>query len=261
MEEGFIKIFRKFTEWEWFNDAYVVKAWIWMLLQANFRDKNWRGKNIKRGQFLTSVRHMADSLEMADKTVQSILKRLQSTGEINMVSDKKWGTLITICKYEDYQGSVVNDTTPTTTPLTTLVTTPLTTNIRNKESKNNTTTITKAREKLSTEVKLEMLRRFFSDVDMVSVISNLCRVDTATVQGCIVDLANEMKSGDKDDSETEADLLTHLKNYIRNNKRINETKQHGSYKQDSRHEGDTQDSRRGILKVTATKPSDYEGRF
>lgn len=139
-----IKLDEKILEWEWFNDAYVVKAWLWMLLQANFKDKKWRGRVIKRGQFLTSKRHMADYLGVSDKTAWNIMHKLEETGEISMTTDKKWGTLITICKYEDYQSSGVEDTplpTPPPTPLSTpLPTPPPTPNIRiieRKEYNNN----------------------------------------------------------------------------------------------------------------------------
>ena len=135
-----IKLFDKFLEWEWFPDATVVQMFIYLLLKANYEDKRCCGRLIRRGQLLTSTRHLAEILEIAPNTVVRALKALENSGCIRKETDRKKGTLITIVKYNDYQivdnSSVSNNDTPTDTLTDTPTDTLTDTNIRNKEYKN-----------------------------------------------------------------------------------------------------------------------------
>jgi len=51
--QGWIKLHRKFLEWEWANMPEMVSIFIHLLLRANYEDGKWRGISIKRGQFIT----------------------------------------------------------------------------------------------------------------------------------------------------------------------------------------------------------------
>ena len=102
MNEGFIKIYRKMLEWEWYSDTNTKILFIHCLLLANWEDKKWRGQIIKRGQFFSSIRHLAKALCLSAMQVRVSLDRLKVTNEITNKSQTN-GTLITIVKYEDYQ--------------------------------------------------------------------------------------------------------------------------------------------------------------
>lgn len=128
--DGFIKIHRSIAEWEWYTDCTVKSVFLHLLIMANHVDTRWRGRVIRRGQRLTSVRHLADELKLCDQAIQRALRVLVASGSIVKESDRKLGTMITIVNYDRYQcddrnvvGSVVNTTTPTTTLTTTLTTT------------------------------------------------------------------------------------------------------------------------------------------
>lgn len=103
MDNGWVKLHRKLLEWEWFIDPYVLMVFMWLLLSANHEDKRWRGRLIKRGQKLTSVRHAADALCVDKMVVSRAFNKLKSTGEIKIEGSNKFGSIITICKYSDYQ--------------------------------------------------------------------------------------------------------------------------------------------------------------
>ena len=51
MNNGFILIHRKITNWEWYSDTNVFCAFLHCIFLANWEDKKWRGITIKRGQF------------------------------------------------------------------------------------------------------------------------------------------------------------------------------------------------------------------
>jgi len=56
---GFIKLHRQLKEWEWYTDNNVKSLFLHCLLSANFKEKKWQGKTIKRGQFITSLNHLS----------------------------------------------------------------------------------------------------------------------------------------------------------------------------------------------------------
>ncbi|TRZ80530.1 hypothetical protein D4R86_04220 [bacterium] len=101
--EGWIKLYRKFSEWEWFNISEMVHLFIYLLLNANHEDGEWRGIEIKRGQILTGLYKLNDKTKISIQTLRTCLKRLEKTNEINIQTTNKY-SIITICNYESYQG-------------------------------------------------------------------------------------------------------------------------------------------------------------
>ena len=102
MADGWIKIYYKIKEWEWYGDPNMVAFWIHLLVSANWKEKKWRGKTIKRGQLLTSRSRLADETGLSEQQTRRCLSNLQESGEITYETTNK-NTLITICKYENYQ--------------------------------------------------------------------------------------------------------------------------------------------------------------
>jgi len=101
---GYIKLFRKFLDWEWYDDINCKVVFIHLLIKANYKDKQWRGKVIKRGQLFTSVENLSAELHLTNKQIRIAISKLETTGEIikNGASD---GTYITVCNYDNYQQS------------------------------------------------------------------------------------------------------------------------------------------------------------
>lgn len=100
--EGWICLYKKLINWEWYQDGNTCRLFIHLLLLANHEDKSWQGYLIKRGQLITSLKHLADGLNLSMQQIRTSLKKLESTGEITSKSTNKF-TLITVEKYEDYQ--------------------------------------------------------------------------------------------------------------------------------------------------------------
>ena len=115
--EGWIKLHRKFLEWEWFDSDNMVKMFIYLLLSANTKDKRWRGMIVKRGQLVTSRASLSERLNISERSVRTCIARLVDGGEITTKSTNKF-TILTICKYEQYQ-QVKNDSRPTNDQQTT----------------------------------------------------------------------------------------------------------------------------------------------
>ena len=105
---SFITLNRKILEWEWYQNAKVLKLFIHCLLKANWKDKSHQGIKIKRSTFMTSYAKLSEETGLSVKEVRTALSKLVSTGEVKLntpKSDKKGKayTIVTICKYDHYQ--------------------------------------------------------------------------------------------------------------------------------------------------------------
>ena len=105
---GWIKIHRKFLDWEWFNKSEAVHLFLFMLIKANHKSGKWQGIDIERGQFISSLANISNATGISIQTIRTILKKLEKTNEIELKSTSQY-TIVTICKYECYQDE--NETT------------------------------------------------------------------------------------------------------------------------------------------------------
>jgi len=128
---GWIKIHRSILDWEWYEDTNTFRLFIHLILKANHKDKNYKGKLIKRGCLVTGRDLLSVETGLSVRQIRTCLERLKSTNEIAIKTDSK-GTEIQIVKYEEYQ-LTTNETTskrPTNDQQTT-------TNKNVKKEKNN----------------------------------------------------------------------------------------------------------------------------
>lgn len=101
---SWIKLHTKFLEWEWADKANMVSLFVHLLLMANYKDKEWHGITIHRGQLVTSYDKLSQLTGISFQSIRTLLNKLKATGEILVKSTNKY-TIITICKYESYQDS------------------------------------------------------------------------------------------------------------------------------------------------------------
>jgi len=101
---GWIKIHRKMLDWEWYDDLNVWRVFIHCLLMANFKDKKWHGRIIKRGSFITSRQKLSLGTKLSPMQIRSAITKLQSTNEITSKSTNKY-TVISVINYDKYQSN------------------------------------------------------------------------------------------------------------------------------------------------------------
>jgi len=106
---GWIKLHRQITEWEWYSDSNTFRLFIHLILKANHKDNNYRGKLIKQGCLVTGREKLSLETGLSVRQVRTCLERLEMTSEIAIKSSSK-GTEIQIVKYKDYQFET-NETT------------------------------------------------------------------------------------------------------------------------------------------------------
>lgn len=119
--KGYIKLYRQIQEcWIWDSEEKHNRrsAWIDLLMLANHKDKkitfNEQIITIKRGQYLTSIRKLAERWKWSVNTVSVFLKLLENDNMIIKESDRH-RTLLTIVNYSIYQDNQTPTDTPTDT--------------------------------------------------------------------------------------------------------------------------------------------------
>lgn len=100
---GWIKLHRQFTSWEWYDDNNTFKLFIHCLLRANHKDKKWRGIDIPRGSFYTSLDTLVSETKLSHRQIRTSFDKLKTTGEVTSLGMAR-GRMITVVQYDEYQG-------------------------------------------------------------------------------------------------------------------------------------------------------------
>ena len=150
---GWIKIHRKITKWEWYDDGNTFRLFIHLLLTANYESKKWHGIVVNRGELITSIRNLAKTLKLSEQKIKTSINKLKSTHEITSKSTNKY-TIITICNYNSYQSLENQNNTQNNTQNNNQIT--------NKQQTNNkqiTTTKEYKEKRKESKISKELLRK------------------------------------------------------------------------------------------------------
>lgn len=104
MHRGYIKLWRKISEWEWFTDVETCHLFIYLLLHARGNEGRWRGISINKGEVIQSIETIAERSGLTVRNVRTAIKHLQVTGE---VTERYHGKhrIIKLKNYETYHQS------------------------------------------------------------------------------------------------------------------------------------------------------------
>lgn len=108
---------RKLIQWGWYQDSIVKCVFLHLLLTANFKDSQWMGIPIKRGQVVIGTNKLADELGISRQQLRTALNKLKSTNEITIKSTNKF-TLVTVVNWDNYQCEEEGATSNLTSTLT-----------------------------------------------------------------------------------------------------------------------------------------------
>nr|DAH40745.1 MAG TPA: replisome organizer [Caudoviricetes sp.] len=100
--EGWIKLYRKLVDWEWYDEPNTKIVFIDLLLHANHKERKWRGETIEAGSLVTSIGAIAERNGLSTKQVRTAISHLEKTGEIAKKRTNKNTTLI-VLNYKRYQ--------------------------------------------------------------------------------------------------------------------------------------------------------------
>lgn len=115
LESGFVRIYRSFLNWEWYDDANTMRVFLHLILTANWEPKKWRGTIIQRGQRAYSAQKLAAELHVSRQVIRTAINHLISTGEVTNESTPEY-SVITIKNYDLYQHPTNDSTNEQPTP-------------------------------------------------------------------------------------------------------------------------------------------------
>lgn len=99
---GWIKLHRKITDWEWFEDKNTFIVFITLLLMANHKEKKYKGIVVKIGTIVTGRDILARQTKLSVQQIRTALNKLKLTNEITIETSPQ-GTVIEIVNYKKYQ--------------------------------------------------------------------------------------------------------------------------------------------------------------
>lgn len=103
-QQGWLKLFYQFRDWEWYGDPNMVALFIHLLLRANFKPVRRKGEIYGRGVVITSREELSRETGISERTIRTCLTRLKTTNEITIKATKQ-GSVITLTNYDKYQSS------------------------------------------------------------------------------------------------------------------------------------------------------------
>lgn len=107
--QGWIKLHRQLTEWEWYTDLKIKAVWLHLLLTANYtQGKRYCGFELAPGQVVTTIARLSAETGLTTKETRRALDRLEESGEISRKGANKF-TLITIEKWAFYQSDTPDE--------------------------------------------------------------------------------------------------------------------------------------------------------
>ena len=105
--DGWLKLYRSILDSAVFQDAEVLKVWIWLLCNVAFEqhDTICYGKvtHLKPGQIATGRKKIAQCTDLNENKVYRALNALKSLGNIEIKSTNKY-SIITVVNWDKYQG-------------------------------------------------------------------------------------------------------------------------------------------------------------
>jgi hypothetical protein len=103
MHRGYVKLWRKISEWGWYSDSQTFHIFIHLLINANIEKSYFHNMLIERGQIVIGRKAMSKQLDISEQSIRTSLARLKSTNEITIKPTNKF-SIITLLNYESYQG-------------------------------------------------------------------------------------------------------------------------------------------------------------
>lgn len=104
MDGSYIKLSRGLLDWEWYSDINTTRAFIHMLLKANWRDGNFKGVPVPRGSFVSSIGKLANETGLTEREIRTAISHLKTTGEVTSKTTNKF-TVFSVVKYDLYQAN------------------------------------------------------------------------------------------------------------------------------------------------------------
>ena len=100
-DNTFIKVYRKIIDWEWYTDIPTCHLFRHFIIKANHTDWSWRGIEIKRGEYLTGRKRLAQETWLTEQQIRTSINKLKKTGELVATPTNQY-TIYRLNNYDTY---------------------------------------------------------------------------------------------------------------------------------------------------------------
>ncbi|EMJ4786743.1 DNA replication protein [Klebsiella oxytoca] len=104
---GFVYLHRQFMDSKLYKDSQAVHLWLHLILKANHAETavmtDIGEMVVGRGQMITGRPTLVSETFIPDNKVRSLLRTFETKGMIKIESKERKFSLVTICKYDDFQ--------------------------------------------------------------------------------------------------------------------------------------------------------------
>lgn len=96
---GYVKLNRNLLHWECFGNNNALLVLVRLTLKAAWRDTQYQGVALKRGQVITTLQEIADENQLTKQQARTTLERLEATHKITRTATNKF-SIITLLDYD-----------------------------------------------------------------------------------------------------------------------------------------------------------------
>lgn len=100
--DGWIKLHRKFIDWEWYADMPTKSLAIHYLLKVNSEVAKWQGIEIGIGEFVTSYARLSHETGLSTRQIRTANQHLEKSGFSTSKATNRF-TIVSVCNYDNYQ--------------------------------------------------------------------------------------------------------------------------------------------------------------
>jgi hypothetical protein len=100
--EGYIRLHRSLTDWQWYHDDACLRLLIHLLMRVNWKQGKWKNVDVMPGSTVTSLDRLADSIGWSRSKLRCTMDKLKSSGDIATTTTNHW-TAITLVNWAKYQ--------------------------------------------------------------------------------------------------------------------------------------------------------------
>ena len=99
--EGWVRLWRKSIDSEVFQKAELWRLWTYLMMRANYEERQLSGRTVKPGQLIISNVTLAERFGCDQSTIQRRMKKLEGMGNISMHPAKP-GMIVTLLTWPTY---------------------------------------------------------------------------------------------------------------------------------------------------------------
>lgn len=102
LENGYIKLYRSLTSWEWYDEPNTLRVFLHLLLTVNYENRKHKGKVIKKGSRLVTSDDLEKELNLTTQNIRTALKNLQKSENLTVLKCGR-SRIIAINNYDKFQ--------------------------------------------------------------------------------------------------------------------------------------------------------------